>query len=248
MNVHDILMSVLLLYVCAVFAYYIRRVRAGNILISLGIIVNAVFLVMRGYVDGAWYLGLMTNELLALPLVLALIVLVLFRKGMKTQGRMVAVALVIFSLAAFLPVPTNPVPSVKDKVFFAPVFFVTETISVAFFITGAFLALAGIIFRVSTDNATRKFILWGFIIFTVSQVFGGIWAYLGWSSPFSWSSRHLCSASTWCLYAALVHAGHAHISPRTHALFAVVGLLPILFIVFHHDLVGLLLAAAGVTP
>ena len=246
MNEHSILITVLFLYAGAALAYVIRIVRVGNILITLGIILNMTGLTLRGYIDGNWFFALSVEEILVLPLFLALIVLVFFRAKAEIPGRIVTVALVFCSLAAFLPIPAQVLLSMKTQVLVAPILFLTETISVALFIAGGILALAAIFFKYDTETATRQCVLWGFVVFTVCQVLGAFWAFVGWSYPFSWSARHLASASAWCLYAALLHADFAHIPQRSYAICAAMGLIPISFIVFHHELSRLLLSLAGV--
>jgi len=248
MGGHCILIIALFLYAGAALLYFARKVFIGNILVSLGIVLNTVFLVLLGYVEGTWYFALSVNEVLALPLFLALIALFFFLRGEETPGRIVAIALVLCSLAAFLPAPVQLLPSVKEQVLVAPLFFLIETVSISLFIAGAFLALADIVFPCETDRATRQCILWGFVLFTISQVLGAVWAFIGWSFPFSWSARHLASASTWCLYAALMHISYARIPQRIHAVFAAMGLIPISFIVFHHELSRWLLSLTGIAP
>ncbi len=247
MNEHSILITALFLYAVAALAYFVRMVRAGNILIVLGIILNTVGLVMKGCVGETWYFALMVDEIRALPLFIALLVLVFFRTRAETPGRILTVALVLCSLVAFIPIPVQELPSVKTQVLVAPVFFLLETISIALFIAGGFLAMAAIIFACDTDTAMRQCVLWGFVVFTVCQVLGAVWAFVGWSFPFSWSPRHLASASTWCLYAALLHAGYVRIPQRLITICAALGLVPIAFIVFHHEISRLLLNLAGVT-
>jgi len=245
MNEHSILITALLLYAGATLAYLARMKRAGTILIFMGITLNTGFLAMQGFVGGDWYFALTVNELLALPAFEAMIVLYLFRTEQDASGRIVAIALVLCSLAAFIPVPEKALPSVKEQVLVAPLFFLTEAISMAFFSAGIFMALAELIVCCDTGRAIRQCILWGFVVFTLSQVLGAVWAFIGWSYPFSWSARHLASASTWCLYAAILHAPYMRLSRRLYALLVAMGLLPISFIVFHHELSGAILVLTG---
>jgi ABC-type transport system involved in cytochrome c biogenesis permease subunit len=48
-------------------------------------------------------------------------------------------------------------------------------------------------------------IIWGFILYSIAQVVGAIWCYLGWATLFNWGERHLQSATLWCYFAAYLH-------------------------------------------
>ncbi|HQL83891.1 MAG TPA: cytochrome c biogenesis protein CcsA, partial [Spirochaetota bacterium] len=47
--------------------------------------------------------------------------------------------------------------------------------------------------------------VWGFVLYSVAQVTGAIWCYLGWGNTFQWGPRHMSSASLWLVYAAFLH-------------------------------------------
>ncbi len=248
MNEHGILIVALALYIISALLYLRPKGRAGDVLISLGIMVNAAFLVMRGFVDGAWFPALMIDEKLSLPLFLALVALIFSLTGRKIPGRVVALALVLCSLVAFLPAPVLALPSAKTQLPVGTAFFLTETVSIALFVSSGFLALSAILFHRDTGWAVRQCIVWGFVIFTICQVLGAVWAFAGWSYPFSWSSRHLVSASIWCLYAALLHAGAARISPRLQHVFAAAGLVPVSFILFYHEFSRVIVSFSEMIP
>jgi len=245
MDQHNIMITALCLYTAASFIYFFQAKITGSILMIMGIAFNVFGLISRGYIEDMWFFDLMADEVLALPAFLALIPIVLFFKNSKSQGRITLIPLVICSLIAFLPNTTTALPALKSQVFVAPAFFLSESMSIAFFIAAGALALAALLFKQETEETFMKCILWGFVIFTICQILGAAWAFLGWSYPFSWSGRHLASASAWCLYAALLHSGYARIHTRTKALCTVLGLVPIFFIVFFHELSHLLLLLAG---
>ena len=248
MNEHGILIVALVLYTCSALFYLGVNKRAGDIVISLGIMANAVGLIMRGFVDGSWFPALMIDEKLSLPLFLALISLTFSLTGRKTPSRVVALALVLCSFAAFLPAPAQALPSAKTQLPVGSAFFLTEAISIALFVTSGVLALAALLFHRDTDQAIRQCIVWGFVIFTICQVLGAVWAFAGWSYPFSWSPRHLASASVWCLYAALLHAGVSRISPRVRNIFTAAGLVPVSFIMFYHEFSRVIVSFSEMIP
>jgi hypothetical protein len=133
-------------------------------------------------------------------------------------------------LVLVLPNP-EAIPSFRTQTLWAPAFFLSETISVAFFLVSSSLAAANLISAREPLPYTRL-AAWGFIVFTLCQIIGGVWAYLGWSSPFSWSDRHLVSAAVWCLFAAVLHADAGGIQPRTKAVCAALGIIPVVYLAF----------------
>ena len=246
MDIHNIMIAALLLYIAGSLAYFTSFSRAGAILVPLGIALNAAGLFLRGRFEGAWFPALWVDGPLIMPIFLALISLSFFRSGARVPGRVTAAALVLCSLAAFIPAPAPAFPSAKTGVALAPIFFLVETSGIAFFITGGFLALAALLLRLDTQEAVRRCVLWGFILFTTAQVLGAVWSFVGWSFPFSWSPRHLASACLWCLYAALLHAGSTRISFRATAALIAMGLVPVPFILYTHQVQHLFIKLTGV--
>ncbi|GEM_PF-2385661 len=245
MDQHSIMIAVLCLYTAASGLYFFQVKIMGSVTMLLGIVIHVFGLISRGYIDGRWFFDLMADEILALPVFLALITFILFIKDKKNQVRVTVFPLVICSLFAFLPPEAKVMPALKTQIVVAPVFFLSESMSIAFFIAAGALALAALLFRQDTEKAFMTFIWWGFVIFTVCQILGAAWAFQGWTYPFAWNARHLASASAWCLYAALLHSGYTGIPTRTKAVCTVLGLVPLSFIVFYHDLLHLVLFLAG---
>lgn len=116
---------------------------------------------------------------LALSLSLALLLLLLFVHGM-------------------LP------PSNKNLSPLALGFFSTELPSYALFYTGGILASIEL-WRKESRGDYHQFLVWGFVLYSVSQVVGALWCYYGWGNTFRWSTRHMASASIWLAYGAYLH-------------------------------------------
>jgi ABC-type transport system involved in cytochrome c biogenesis permease subunit len=83
-------------------------------------------------------------------------------------------------------------------------FFTTELSSYALFYTGGILA-AFELFRRETRGDYHRLLVWGFVLYSVSQVIGALWCYYGWGNTFRWSTRHMASASIWLAYGAYLH-------------------------------------------
>ena len=68
-------------------------------------------------------------------------------------------------------------------------------------------ALRAALFLARSDSADafHGYLVWGFVFYSVAQVTGAVWCYLGWGNTFQWGPRHMSSASIWLIYAAYLH-------------------------------------------
>ncbi|MFB3908765.1 MAG: cytochrome c biogenesis protein CcsA [Candidatus Eisenbacteria bacterium] len=71
------------------------------------------------------------------------------------------------------------------------------------------------------DETIRSTILWGFLLFSLSMVAGGIWGYLAWGYVFLWDPKLEWSVTLWIVYAALAHLGVVRARPRLRASLAI---------------------------
>lgn len=112
-------------------------------------------------------------------------------------GVVLLLVLALLSLHGMLP-PSRKLPPLAIG------FFATELPSLALFYCGAILA--GIeLWRNDHTEAFHRFLVWGFVLYSASQVIGALWCYYGWGNTFRWSARHMASASIWLAYAAYLH-------------------------------------------
>jgi len=226
-------------YLISVLAYSLDKRRIGGMLIIAGLAANTIALIGRGYIEGTWYPSLMVAELFMLPAAMALTVVFLFGRGKIVEGRLALIPFVVCcGITMLLPIEV-PLPSAKYQIISA-VFFLTEALSFALLVIAGVLAFACLVSSPNVEVSYSRMILWGFMVFTLCQISGAIWAYLGWSYPFSWSPRHLTSASIWCLYAAFIHAHFIGVHPRLKAVFAAFGIVPFMYMIYHHQIIGLL--------
>ncbi|HQP32065.1 MAG TPA: hypothetical protein PLB81_12125 [Deltaproteobacteria bacterium] len=217
------------LYVAAVIVYGLGMHRMAKAGLSAGIAVNLAALLARGYIAGRWYIDQMVMEDALMPAGLALMALYLARSEDRARPRIVLIPLAACAVLMLLAPKDPAVPFLRSQTLWAPLFFLTEIISVVLFITASALAVADLVAR-RMVLSSRPFILWGFIAFTICQIVGGVWAYVGWSYPFSWSDRHLASAAVWCLAAALLHADFAGVEPRIKAWCTALMLIPVVYL------------------
>lgn len=200
------------------------RRRTARVLLVSGLIANLGALFLRGWAGGVWYWGLAADETFLVPAFLALIVLA----NERGTGRWILLA---DACLVLLGAKAPAVPTIKVLTPWCTLFFLTEALSGAFFLAAAEAALAALAGR---ESEYRSLLLWGFAAFTICQIVGAVWAWLGWSYPFSWSNRHLASAAAWCLAAAVLHGPVARVSGRSQAWAAVLAAVPMGYLVFWH--------------
>jgi ABC-type transport system involved in cytochrome c biogenesis permease subunit len=132
--------------------------------------------------------------------------------------------LLVWSLAAW-PAPRHPVSLLVTVwyVIHVPLSFVAYGIwNAAFAASVVRLATApGAAETASWDARNRSLIIWGFHIFSVSMVTGGIWGYLAWGFVFLWDPKMELSVALWLAYAALAHLTALEPRPRLRAILAI---------------------------
>ena len=190
-------------YAAVLLLSALRRRRAARWALCAAVALHAAFLAARALALGAPSLNAVFEEQVFLPFCLA--VIALWLRGSRRDGEATALA-VAAAAAALLVLPLDKgviPPSPKSASGLVPLFFFCEILAHALFIAAAVLACRR---RGEPSLApAHRLAVWGFVIFSVAQVSGAAWCYLGWSVPFQWSFRHLHSAAIWCVYAAYIH-------------------------------------------
>ena len=58
----------------------------------------------------------------------------------------------------------------------------------------------------AVDGLAYRAVLIGYCLFTLSMVFGGIWAYLAWGTYWIWTPKELWTSILWVFYSFYLHA------------------------------------------
>lgn len=185
--------------------------RTTRALLWCGFLAHSTCLVIRGWHFGIFAPMNLVSEQYFLPwCIVALTIWREFRKDRPAGGITSIVPIVFLMLIAlFLPAVTLP-PSPQSSTIFAFLFFFCEVIAHALFLLGGWQAFLFLKQR-SGEQAFNRYATWGFILYSIAQVVGAVWSWLGWAVPFHWSERHLVSAAIWCFYCAYLHL---RFSPR----------------------------------
>jgi hypothetical protein len=180
-------------------------------LLCFGFAAHTCSILIRGWHFGIFSPMNMVSEQYFLPWCLA--AMTLWWKGRKNHsaGCLTNIVPICFLMiiAMFLPGLTLP-PSPQSSTIFAFLFFFSEVIAHALFLLGGWHALL-FLSQGSGEQTFNRCAIWGFILYSIAQVIGAAWSWLGWAVPFHWSERHLITAALWCFYCAYLHL---RFSPR----------------------------------
>lgn len=193
------------LYLISWRMHAMGRQASAKAILAAGALLNALFLLDHAVVSGV----LIGNSLLDPPFFIPLAVAVTLLAGgiPDPPRRSAALAFLLLAAAAVFAAlyPRGIIPPAANKTGTWPfLFFFFENCAYALFAVSGALA-AGARWEPSTVRRVRRLVILGFISFSIAQVVGAAWSFLGWGHPFMWGSRHLTSAAVWLFYAALVH-------------------------------------------
>lgn len=175
-------------------------------MLVLGTLLNALFLVKHSVLCGVFIGNSLLDPVFFLPFAVSLILAVIAGPQFDEKPPFFCAVLLLLAMVLFaVSYPKGIIPPAANKSGSSPfLFFLTENIAYAFF------GLAGAMSLCSVDNEKRirlfrKLTILGFIIFSIAQVVGAYWSFIGWGHPFMWGARHLSSAAVWLFFAALIH-------------------------------------------
>jgi len=180
----------------------LRRPAQGAV--AAGLAVHALYLVGRGWMAGVFYANPIFEGPFFLPWCVALVSVIASapRREIRFTPLLALTAVLIAGALAYAKGVIPPTP--KKTTALAALFFLTENLGHALFYCGAVLAVVGAV-RGKEENGYHPLLVWGFVLFSVSQVVGAAWCYVGWGNTFRWSPRHFTSAAIWLLWAAYLH-------------------------------------------
>ena len=185
--------------------FLFRQKKIAFFLLLAGFGLHTFFLWNRAWISGFLISTALFESIYFLPWCVALLAIGLkaFAKAKSLTHSTLMLIFPLTLLALFSPGGVIP-PSPKTQTIFSSLFFFFEVLAQACFILGAWL---GFLYLQRKEEARifHSFLIWGFIFYSLAQVIGAYWSYLGWATPLNWSYRHLQSASLWCFYAAVLH-------------------------------------------
>jgi ABC-type transport system involved in cytochrome c biogenesis permease subunit len=194
------------IYLGAFLLYSRQRMAWGNVLMIMGILGNVAFLFQHACVGEILVGNALVDPPFFIPLIIAVALLLIPEiKAVSKLSLGLSFALLMAVIFFAFLYPKGVIPPAPNKSGLWPfLFFLFENTAYAIF--GLSLVLSIVLKdRIVLSKAIRRFIVLGFISFSIAQVVGAIWAFLGWGHPFMWGPRHLSSATVWLIYAAVIH-------------------------------------------
>ena len=192
------------LYTFAWASTLIRLSRISFTLLSSGIIIHGLYLLGRGWLGGVFIANPIVEGPFFLPFCLAVIAFLSSIKHAAVKLKFLLLPVIFFTFLSIIYAKGMIPPTPKKLSIWAILFFISESGAHACFYFGAVFGVLSLL-EMKTAYDFRSFVIWGIIIYTISQVTGAVWSYLGWGNTFNWSPRHLSSASIWLLYLAILH-------------------------------------------
>lgn len=194
------------------------------LILSFGAYLFALFfrpLLFLGIVLQSGYILWRASELERLPLVgphdtmvflaasIAAFALPFCRKIKKNRmfHNVIVVSAALLTALALIYEPRNiPLPPVLKTIWF-------ETHVVLAFMSYALFGVAsalGFVYvrdnEAMTEGLQYRAILIAYCLFTLSMIFGGIWAYLAWGTYWLWTPKELWTSILWIFYSFYLHA------------------------------------------
>lgn len=133
-----------------------------------------------------------------------------FYRRMKTHPHFypsIAIMAILFSLCALMSAQHNaPLPPVLKTIWFE-LHVVLAFLSYALF--GIAAVLGALFLREhdsAFDNMQYRAIFIGYSFFSLSMIFGGVWAYLAWGTYWLWTPKELWTSILWVFYSLYLHA------------------------------------------
>ncbi len=219
-------------YAGSLIFYLLKKFRFSCWLLGLGFMLHTASQLGRCWRWGIFSLDGVFNGALFLPWCLALLALFCLWCGQQQDAASLSgpVTLTMLTTVA-LPVQIPP-PGPFTASWSSPLFFFFEVLAIACFLAGGWLAWRSLRHR-DDDPLFNQLVIWGFILYSLAQVIGAVWSYLGWGSAFHWGERHLQSAAIWCLYCGYLHTHFDRaFDLRKKARWAVSGALVVLVVAY----------------
>jgi len=193
-------------YAAALLGCLTDRGRVCTVFLSLGALLNAVFLVHHSAFTGVFIWNSLVDPAFFLPFTVVLAILFIAAKLGKPCREMSPAILFLLATTVFAAwYPKGIVPPAGNKTGTWPfLFFVFENAAYGLFGLSGALALSFSKEEVRWKTL-RRTIVTGFVFYSIAQVVGALWSFQGWGHPFMWGSRHLSSAAVWLFYGALIH-------------------------------------------
>lgn len=214
-------------YLLALLFYVFKQYRWAGWTVTLGLLVHTTSQTIRCWrygfftLEGAFHAGFF------LPWCLAALIVVAWQRNKRQDHHILSALwpLVVVSALVIIIPPTCHNPTPFTPTWSAYLFFIFESLAHACFIMSGWLAVQFLLQR-HPQAPFHAYAVWGFVCFSLAQLAGCAWTYLGWGGLFRWGTRHMHSAALWCFYCSYLHTAYLKgFGLRNKARFALAGTL-----------------------
>lgn len=218
-----------LLYLLAAATVLPRTRRICLISLGLALVVNLASISLKLYLS--WPMQSPFQEPFWLPVALGLLALGAYLRGRPALGKTLVVVTGVLTMIAALFPNDYYLPFPRSNTVVAHIFLPMSVAGKAcFYAAGAAAAMFLYRGRETTEQDRGRplfgrFMVWGFVIFTLSLFLAEIWSYLGWASPVIWNNATMTSTmAVWFYYGCFLHLSLLRTwTARRRAWFAVAG-------------------------
>ncbi len=210
-----------------------------------GLVIQGVYVISRGLDLGRLPLVGPHDTLIFLSASIAafFIPFDIAMKNDKRFTRAAALSAIAFTLFGLISKPHNtPLPPVLRTLWFE-LHVVLAFLSYALFGIGAIL---GVLYLPGRDKSLEglqyRSAFIGYCLFSLSMIFGGVWAYLAWGTYWLWTPKELWTSLVWIFYSIYLHA--RLVRGWTGRPLAVLGIVGFAFVMFTYLGVSLLMESS----
>jgi len=235
---HYFLLIAILLYLLGFIFVLFKKTGVGRVTAGTGCLIHFLYLIGRGWISGIFFINPTVEGPYLLPLTITLLAIGMPGLNRQSRGMLLLAAL---AMGAFLIGYTRGFipPTPRKQTLWPFFFFLSESLGHTFFYGGAVIAA---IFwwqssrpAANTADSFHPFIVWGFVFFTISQIVGAGWCFVGWGATFHWSPRHLVTAGIWIIYANYIHLHYQGCwNRKRRAIYAILAGLVVLVVTYSH--------------
>ena len=218
-----------ILYLAAAVMSLCRVRLAALLCLALGLILNTASISLKLYLS--WPMQSPFQEPFWLPAAMAVLAFGAHKHGRPVlAGHLTKLTAVLALIAALFP-NDYYLPFPRSNTIVAHIFLPMSVVGKACFYAAGAAALMFLARGEETLEHDRarplfgRFMVWGFVIFTLSLFLAEIWSYLGWASPVIWNNATMTSTmAVWFYYGCFLHLYLLRAwPPRRRAWFALAG-------------------------
>lgn len=214
------------------FAFYLFSLLKKQFL-YIALVLQIIYLGMRGF--GLERLPLVgPHDTLAFLSASLAVFSIVFEKHLKEPSKFIFLSSLMCAFFTAFSLTSKqhnaPLPPVL-KTFWFETHVVLAFLSYALF---AISAICGYLFLKSRDSyldsLQYKASLIGYSFFSISMIFGGIWAYLAWGTYWLWTPKELWTSILWLFYSLYLHSRlRPRWSGKPMAVLSIIGFVIVLF-------------------